>query len=85
MRISLSEAKDQLAELVERAEGGDDVVLTRHGQPVVRLVPIPTQTSVQERRRLIAEVRAAGRTAATPGPSAARSQDFLYDENGLPG
>ena len=30
-------------------------------------------------------VRASGGAAATPGPSAARSQDFLYDEDGLPG
>jgi prevent-host-death family protein len=79
------EAKEQLSELVRRAESGDDVVLTRHGRPVVRLVPIPTRPSADERRRVLEEVWQAGRAAATPGPSAARSQDFLYDENGLPG
>jgi len=29
-------------------------------------------------------VRAAGRAKATAGPSAARSQDFLYGDDGLP-
>ena len=85
MRVSVSEAKGQLTELVRLAEGGDEVVLTRHGQPVVRLVPVKTMPTVEERRRVIAEVRAAGRGAASPGPSAARSQDFLYGEDGLPG
>ena len=85
MRVALSEAEGQLSELVRLADGGDDVVLTRHGQPVVRLVPVKTIPSAEERRRVLEEVRAAGKAAASPGPSAARSQDFLYDEDGLPG
>ena len=85
MRVSVSEAKGQLTELVRLAEGGDEVVLTRHGQPVVRLVPVKTMPTAEERRRVLEEVWAAGRAAASPGPSAARSQDFLYDEDGLPG
>jgi prevent-host-death family protein len=31
MQIPVSEAKAQLTELVRRAEGGDEIVLTRHG------------------------------------------------------
>ena len=85
MRVAPSEAEGQLTELVRLAEAGDDVVLTREGQPVVRLVPVKTTPTVEERRRLLAEVRAAGRAKAKPGPIAARSQDFLYDEDGLPG
>jgi len=40
MRVSVSEAKAQLTELVRRAEAGDEIILTRHGQPVVALKPI---------------------------------------------
>ena len=36
----LSEAKACLTDLVRRAEAGDEVVLTRHGRPVVRLAPV---------------------------------------------
>ncbi len=84
MRISVSEAKGQLTELVRRAEAGDEIVLTRHGQAAVRLVPMKVATGPQARRALLKAVRKAGAAKATAGPNAERSQDFLYDENGLP-
>ncbi|MGE4167899.1 MAG: type II toxin-antitoxin system Phd/YefM family antitoxin, partial [Xanthobacteraceae bacterium] len=39
MKISDSDAKAKLTELVRRAEKGDEVILTRHGQGAVKLVP----------------------------------------------
>ena len=36
--VSLYEAKTQLSHLVDRASRGDEVVITRHGRPVARLV-----------------------------------------------
>jgi prevent-host-death family protein len=84
MKVSVSEAKGQLTELVRLAEAGEEILLTRFGQSVVRLVPVAERPSAEERRALMEEVRAAGRARAKPGPSAARSQDFLYDEAGLP-
>jgi len=85
MDISVSDAKALLSDLVHRAEHGEDVVLTRHGRPVARLIPIVERPSATERRALLASVRAEGRACATPGPPAERSQDFLYDSRGLPG
>jgi prevent-host-death family protein len=82
MQISVTAAKAQLTELVRRAEAGDEVVLTRHGHPAVRLVPIKRPLDRKARIALIEKVRASAKPS--PGPSAARSQDFLYDENGLP-
>ena len=84
MQISVTEAKRQLTELVRRAEAGDEVVLTRHGQAAVRLVPVKVAPSHKARRALIDAVRASGAAKATAGPDAARSQDFLYDDDGLP-
>ncbi|HEY0835409.1 MAG TPA: type II toxin-antitoxin system prevent-host-death family antitoxin [Azospirillum sp.] len=84
MNVSVTEAKAQLTELVRRAEAGEEVVLTRHGHGVVRLVPVIARSSAASRRSLMEEVRAAGRAKATAGPDAARSQDFLYDDSGLP-
>jgi prevent-host-death family protein len=40
MNVPISEAKARLTDLVRRAEAGDEVVLTRHGRPVVRLAPV---------------------------------------------
>lgn len=39
MYISVKDAKNQLSELLHRAEAGEKVILTRHGKPVVELVP----------------------------------------------
>jgi len=36
--FGLFEAKTHLSELVQRAEKGEEIVLTRHGAPVARLV-----------------------------------------------
>ena len=84
MRVSVSEAKRQLAELVRRAEAGDEVILTLDGRSAVRLVPIRTVPDRKTRRALLETARRRGATRATRGPSAARSQDFLYGDHGLP-
>lgn len=84
MRVSVTEAKAQLTELVRRAEAGDEVILTRHGHPAARLVGVRRSPSRKARRALLEEVRASGATNARPGPSAARSHDHLYGESGLP-
>jgi prevent-host-death family protein len=85
VRISVTEAKGQLTELVRRAEAGDEVILTRHGHAAVRLVPVLAVLDRKDRRTLLEEVRARGVARATAGPDAARSQDFLYGDDGLPG
>ncbi|MCC6914566.1 MAG: type II toxin-antitoxin system Phd/YefM family antitoxin [Rhodospirillaceae bacterium] len=84
MRISVTEAKAQLTELVRRAEAGEEIILTRHGQAAVCLAPVKKVVDRQARRMLLEAARVAGGMKAKAGPSAARSQDFLYDEDGLP-
>jgi prevent-host-death family protein len=84
MQISVTDAKGQLTDLVRRAEAGDEVVLTRHGQPTVRLVPVKAVGDREARRKILEAARRSGSAKALVGASAARSQDFLYDEDGLP-
>lgn len=84
MQVSVSDAKGQLTDLVRRAEAGDEVVLTRHGRAAVRLVPVEPMPDAAGRRSLMDAVRRAAAGRATPGPGAARSQDALYGEDGLP-
>ena len=84
MRVSVTGAKAKLTELVRRAEEGDEVILTRHGQPAVRLVPVRAIADRAARRKLLEDVQASAATKATAGEGAARSQDFLYDADGLP-
>jgi prevent-host-death family protein len=85
MQVSVTEAKGQLTELVRRAEAGDEVILTRHGHAAVRLVPVKPVVDAKSRKALLDAVRASAATKAAAGPSAARSQDFLYGKDGLPG
>lgn len=84
MQVSVTEAKGQLTDLVRRAEAGDEVILTRHGRPTVRLTPVKTTPDGKARRVLLDAVRASASARASAGPDAARSQDFLYDQEGLP-
>jgi len=84
MRVSVSEAKGQLTDLVRRAEGGEEITLTRHGQPTVRLVPVQRASTPESRRAVIEAIQKAAAGKATPGPCAARSQDYLYGDDGMP-
>lgn len=83
MRITVSDAKAQLTDLVRRAEEGEEVILTRHGLPVACLHPIQPVVGATARARAVALARSAAGTQR-PGPDAARSQDFLYGDDGLP-
>lgn len=85
MRVSVTAAKGELTELVRRAEAGDEVILTRHGHAAVRLVPVKVGSDRKSRQALLEVVRASAAAKAAAGPSAARSQDFLYGDDGLPG
>ncbi len=80
MQIAVSEAKAQLLELARRAEGGEEIILTRHGHAIARLSAIAPDAA--ERRAALEEAR--GAATARAGVTAARSQDFLYDDAGLP-
>lgn len=84
MRVSVTEAKAQLTELVRRAEAGEEIVLTRHGHEAVRLTPVRTSAD-RQRRRAALEAAIGAIPISERTTSAARSQDFLYDEDGLPG
>jgi len=54
LSIPLAEAKNRLSELILRAEGGEDIAITKRGKPTVRLVPVVE--SVPDRRAEVAEV-----------------------------
>jgi prevent-host-death family protein len=43
MQVNILEAKGRLYGLIKSAQAGDEVVIAKRGQPVVRLVPIQVQ------------------------------------------
>jgi len=85
MELAVSEAERCLADLARRASDGEEVVLTRRDGPPVQLVPVYNSRDPAIRAAIIKAVQESAARHALPGPSAARSQDFLYDdETGLP-
>jgi len=55
MTVNLAQAKASLSELLDKVEGGEDVVITRHGRPVARLSAI---SPPKKPLRCLAEFRA---------------------------
>jgi prevent-host-death family protein len=61
-KISLRDANQQFARLVRQVESGREFVITRHGQPVARIVPaggkrVPTAAQEAAWRRVSARMR----------------------------
>jgi len=54
LTVGAFEAKNTFGSLLDRAEAGEEILITRHGRPVARLVPS---------NALSAEQREAGRAA----------------------
>jgi prevent-host-death family protein len=42
----MHEAKTKLSQLVERAEAGEDIIITRNGKPVARLAAVAQTNSL---------------------------------------
>ena len=72
--VNLTDAKARLSELVSKAEGGQETVITRRGQPVARLVPI---NAPKKAFRSLAEFRATLPKARKPAAEVIRK---LRDE-----
>jgi hypothetical protein len=84
VKIAVDDAEGHLADLVRRARNRDELA-TSDGGSVVSLEPLHTVRDPVVRAAIIDRICAAAAAKVLPGPSAARSQDFLYDdETGLP-
>ncbi|MBF0665293.1 MAG: type II toxin-antitoxin system prevent-host-death family antitoxin [Brevundimonas sp.] len=84
-RVSVSEAKARFTELLRKVEGGEEVVVTRHGKEIAQIGPRRRKPTPAEKLAGIRRAQALAEGKFEPGFSAARSQDFLYDDDGLPG
>jgi len=82
----ISDASHWVAALVEKLQEGEEIVLTRQGKKIARLLPIAQESAAlkAQRRALVAQLQKSVARKILPGPDAAHSQDFLYDEDGLP-
>jgi len=56
VEVGAFEAKIHLSNLLDQVERGETVVITRHGKPVARLVPM-TCSSMDDRQRAIEQLK----------------------------
>ncbi|MBF0147649.1 MAG: type II toxin-antitoxin system prevent-host-death family antitoxin [Magnetococcales bacterium] len=54
-RISLSEANQHLARYIKAVEAGEEIIITRRGQPIARLMPLPREQVLCEERQAARE------------------------------
>jgi len=69
--VGIYEAKSRLSELVEQAEAGNEVTITRHGKPVAKLVPAKAGKPV-DRAALFKEISALRRSIKLKKPLSLR-------------
>jgi prevent-host-death family protein len=51
------EAKDKFAELLDRAERGEETIITRQGKPIAKLVPVRPVHDREKARRAAQGIR----------------------------
>lgn len=57
-RVGIYDAKTKLSKLVERVEAGEEIVLTRRGRAVVRMVRAEAVTRREARAAAVRRIRA---------------------------
>jgi prevent-host-death family protein len=67
-QIGAFEAKNTLGTLLDRVELGEEIVITRHGKPVARLVPSTASTDQNQARAAFAGLRERARQLARENP-----------------
>lgn len=68
--VPVSKFKDNASDYIAAAERGEEIVITRHGQPAARLIAANQEFDIAKRReamdglaKLRSELRAEGKTA----------------------
>ena len=67
LQIGAFEAKNTLGSLLDKVEEGEEIVITRHGRPVARLVPNSGAVDRTQAMAAAARIRARAATQATGG------------------
>jgi len=62
--VGAFEAKNTLSLLLDRVEAGEEIVITRRGRPVARLVPPLAAQNPERARRAAAAIREMGKMSS---------------------
>jgi prevent-host-death family protein len=78
--IGAFEAKNTLSALLDRVENGEEIVITRHGKPVARLIPETCGRNLDAAYAAAARLRA--RAKAQAGKPIAQDEWKAFREEG---
>lgn len=67
LEVGAFEAKNTLGSLLDRVQDGEEIVITRHGRPVARLVPNSGAVDRAQARAAAERIRARAATLAVGG------------------
>ncbi len=65
--VGAYQAKTHLSKLLEKVEAGEEIVITRHGSAVAKLVPVKKETTAEERAAAIARIQRLGASLSLGG------------------
>jgi prevent-host-death family protein len=57
VEIGAFDAKNKLGMLLDRVEHGEEIIITRHGKPVARLIPNTTRIDKRQVRAALERIR----------------------------
>ena len=66
-KVGAFEAKTKFSELLDRVERGEEIIITRHGKPVARIVPHEGRRDEEEIRKAIEDIRRLRREVSLSG------------------
>ena len=75
----VAEAKNQLTNLIDRAMAGEEVIITRHGKPVVELKPTAKPLKMPT-KEAFDRLRAGRKARGSVGVTAVELLNLIYDE-----
>jgi prevent-host-death family protein len=55
--VGAFEAKTKLSELLDKVAAGEEFTITRHGEPVAKLVPVRPARTKKEIKALVEEIK----------------------------
>jgi prevent-host-death family protein len=79
--VSAFDAKNGLGRLLDRVSAGEELIITRHGEPVARLVPID-RGSADDANQALDAIREIRESVATAGKKVSRREIQAWKNRG---
>ena len=74
--VGIFDARNTFSALIELAEKGEEITITRHGKAVARLVPVLAPRDVEKARAAVAAIREL-RKQVKPDPEGLTIHDYI--------